>query len=183
MQLQHMKHILLYSQSRPLVVRRENAALTHEALTSIQPEEASRYYKIKALQLLKKERPSRYYKIKALVFSGGDSRRRKPSGPKAFIHDFIQLIVLIFTERTFFFLSIKPSESCDHCGCFTTTSLPKKGSLFLKCGSSSPTKENKLWRRCGPEGGRSDPGLIQTLRDDITATSSAKFKQRLKSQV
>jgi len=32
---------LLYNQrSRPLVVRGENAALTHEALTSIQPEES-----------------------------------------------------------------------------------------------------------------------------------------------
>jgi len=39
MQLQHMKHMLLYNQrSRPLVVRRENAALTHEAYASIQPE-------------------------------------------------------------------------------------------------------------------------------------------------
>jgi len=35
-----MKHRLLYNQrSCPLVVRRENAALTHEAYTSIQPEE------------------------------------------------------------------------------------------------------------------------------------------------
>jgi len=32
MQLQHMKHRLLYNQmSRPLVARRENAASTHEA--------------------------------------------------------------------------------------------------------------------------------------------------------
>ncbi|TNN33741.1 hypothetical protein EYF80_056097 [Liparis tanakae] len=36
-----MKHRLLYNQmSLPLVVRRENAALTHEASTSIQPEES-----------------------------------------------------------------------------------------------------------------------------------------------
>jgi len=36
-----MKHILLYSQrSRPLVDSRENAALTHEANTSTQPEES-----------------------------------------------------------------------------------------------------------------------------------------------
>jgi len=35
-----MKHRLLYNQrSLPLVVKRENAALTHEAYTSIQPEE------------------------------------------------------------------------------------------------------------------------------------------------
>jgi len=35
------KHRLLYNQrSRPLVARRENAALTHEASTSIQPEES-----------------------------------------------------------------------------------------------------------------------------------------------
>jgi len=41
MQLLHMKHILLYNQrSHPLVVRRENAALTHEAYASIQPEES-----------------------------------------------------------------------------------------------------------------------------------------------
>jgi len=34
-----MKHRLLYNQrARPLVVRRDNAALTHEAQTSIQPE-------------------------------------------------------------------------------------------------------------------------------------------------
>jgi len=40
MQLLHMKHILLYNQrSRSLVVRREDAAFTHEAYTSIQPEE------------------------------------------------------------------------------------------------------------------------------------------------
>jgi len=31
--------LLLYNQRSPLVVRRENAALTHEAQTSIQPEE------------------------------------------------------------------------------------------------------------------------------------------------
>jgi len=38
MQLLDMKHILLYNQrSRPLVVRRENAAFRHEAYTSIQP--------------------------------------------------------------------------------------------------------------------------------------------------
>jgi len=43
MQLYHMKHRLLYNQmSRPLVVRRQNAALTHEAYTSIQPEESPR---------------------------------------------------------------------------------------------------------------------------------------------
>jgi len=36
-----MKHRLLHNQrSLPLVVRRENAALTHEAETSIQPEES-----------------------------------------------------------------------------------------------------------------------------------------------
>jgi len=36
-----MKHRLLYNQrSRPLVVSRENAALTHEAYSSIQPEES-----------------------------------------------------------------------------------------------------------------------------------------------
>jgi len=40
MQLQHMKQRLLYNQwSSTLVVRRENAATTHEAKTSIQPEE------------------------------------------------------------------------------------------------------------------------------------------------
>jgi len=40
MQLLHVKHRLLYNQgSRPLVVSRENAALTHEAYTSIQPGE------------------------------------------------------------------------------------------------------------------------------------------------
>jgi len=39
MQLQHMKQRLLYNQRSPLVVRRDNAALTHEAETSIQPEE------------------------------------------------------------------------------------------------------------------------------------------------
>jgi len=38
MQLQHMEYRLLYNQrSRPLVVRRENAASTHGAQTSIQP--------------------------------------------------------------------------------------------------------------------------------------------------
>jgi len=36
-----MRHILLYNQrSLPLVARRENAALTHETYTSIQPEES-----------------------------------------------------------------------------------------------------------------------------------------------
>jgi len=41
MQLKHMKHRLLYNQrSCPLVVSRENAALTHEAYTSIQPGES-----------------------------------------------------------------------------------------------------------------------------------------------
>jgi len=34
-----MKHRLLYNQRSPLVARRENAAVTHEAYTSIQPEE------------------------------------------------------------------------------------------------------------------------------------------------
>jgi len=33
-----MKHRLLYNQRSPLVVRRENAASTHAAYTSIQPE-------------------------------------------------------------------------------------------------------------------------------------------------
>jgi len=50
-----MKHILLYNQSSfPLVVPKDNAALTHEAQTSIQPEESppggrEREYKFKAL--------------------------------------------------------------------------------------------------------------------------------------
>jgi len=36
-----MKHRLIYNQrSHPLLVRRENAALTHEAYASIQPEES-----------------------------------------------------------------------------------------------------------------------------------------------
>jgi len=39
-----MKHRLLYNQRSPLVVRRENAALTNEAETSIQPEEPGVYF-------------------------------------------------------------------------------------------------------------------------------------------
>jgi len=35
-----MKHRLLYNQRGSLVVRRENAASTHAAYTSIQPEES-----------------------------------------------------------------------------------------------------------------------------------------------
>jgi len=42
-----MKRRLLYNQRSPLVVRRENAALTHEAKTSIQPEETPKKTKMR----------------------------------------------------------------------------------------------------------------------------------------